>query len=63
MKTVKINDKEYEVDALTDYQRVVVNHIMDIQRKIEKNRFMMDQMMVGHDSFIQMFEKSFESQD
>ena len=63
MKTVKINNNEYDVELLNDYQKIVVNHIMDIERKLEKNRFMMDQMMVGRDSFVQMFEQSLDSQD
>ena len=39
---------------MTDRQRVVVNHITDLERKIRSAQFNLDQLSVGKDAFIQM---------
>jgi len=33
-QTVSIDDKEYTEDQLTDQQKVMINHIGDLDRKI-----------------------------
>jgi len=33
-QTIVINDKEYTEDQLTDQQKVMINHINDLDRKI-----------------------------
>ena len=34
---VKIDDKEYDVESLTDEQKAMVNHILDLDRKLQKS--------------------------
>ena len=51
---ITINDKEYILEDMTDRQRVVVNHITDLERKIRSAQFNLDQLSVGKDAFIQM---------
>lgn len=51
---ITINDKEYILEDMTDQQRVVVNHITDLERKIRSAQFNLDQLSVGKDAFIQM---------
>ena len=45
-------DKEYSMDELTDEQKVMVNHIADLENKMGSMAFNMDQLTVGKEAFI-----------
>lgn len=53
-KVITINDKEYTEDQLTDQQKVIINHIGDLDRKIRSAQFNLDQLQVGRDAFMKM---------
>ena len=53
-QTITINDKEYTADQLTDKQKVLVNHVADLDRKIGSAQFNLDQLQVGRDAFMKM---------
>ena len=55
---LKLDDKEYEIGKMTDKQQVMVAHIRDIQNKQATNRFVADQLQVGHDGFVDMLRSS-----
>mgnify|MGYP003114848003 FL=1 len=59
-KTITINDKDYTEDELTDQQKVMVNHIGDLDRKIGSTQFNLDQLQVGKQAFVDMLIKSTE---
>ena len=59
--TITINDVEYTEDQLTDQQKVMVNHIGDLDRKIRSAQFNMDQLNVGKQAFMQMLTASLEA--
>ncbi len=59
-KTIVINDKEYTEDQLTNEQKMMVNHIADLDRKIGSTKFNLDQLNVGRTAFLQMLEGSLE---
>ena len=59
-KTIVINDKEYTEDQLTDQQKMMVNHIADLDRKIGTTQFNLDQLSVGKQAFVDMLTKSIE---
>ena len=59
-QTITINDKEYTEDQLTDEQKMLVNHVADLDRKINSARFNLDQLSVGRDSFMKMLNESLE---
>ena len=61
--TITINDKSYTEDQLTDQQKVMVNHIGDLDRKIRSAQFNMDQLNVGKQAFMQMLTASLEASD
>ena len=44
---ITINDKEYTEEQLTDDQKVLINHITDLDRKIGSTQFNLDQLQVG----------------
>ena len=51
-------DKEYLLDDLTDEQKVMVNHIADLENKINGTAFNLDQLNVGKEAFIKRLEES-----
>ena len=55
-KTITINGTEYTEDQLTDQQKVMINHIADLDRKIGTTQFNLDQLQVGRQAFMDMLE-------
>lgn len=60
-KTVSINGTEYTEDQLTDQQKVMINHVADLDRKIGSTQFNLDQLQVGKQAFMDMLTKSLEA--
>ena len=56
-------DKEYSMDELTDAQKVMVNHIADLENKMGSMAFNIDQLTVGKEAFIKRLQESLESED
>ena len=59
-KTVSINGTEYTEDQLTDTQKVMINHVADLDRKIGSTQFNLDQLQVGKQAFMDMLTASLE---
>lgn len=55
---IVINGIEYKYEDLTVEQQVLVNHCIDLDRKISSAKFNLDQLTVGKDAFIKMLEQS-----
>jgi hypothetical protein len=60
---IEINGTEYTEDQLTDQQKVIINHIGDLDRKIRSTQFNLDQLTVGRDAFVNMLTQSLEQTD
>jgi hypothetical protein len=60
-KTITINGTEYTEDQLTDQQKVFVNHVADLDRKIGSTQFNLDQLQVGKQAFMQLLTTSLET--
>ena len=60
---INLDGIEYIIEDLTDEQKMMVNHINDIQNKQASNRFIADQLQVGHDAFVKMLKESLESEE
>jgi hypothetical protein len=58
--TITINDVEYTEDQLTEQQKVMINHISDLDRKISSTQFNLDQLQVGKKAFVDMLTTSLE---
>ena len=58
--TIIIDDKEYTEDQLTDQQKIIINHLNDLDRKMNSVRFNLDQMAVGRDAFVEMLKQSLQ---
>ena len=59
-KTVTINGTDYTEDQLTDQQKVMINHVSDLDRKMGSAQFNLDQLAVGKQAFMDMLTKSLE---
>ena len=49
---LNLDGKEYEIDAMSDDQKLMVSHIADLNRKIESTSFNLQQLQFGRQSFI-----------
>jgi len=59
--TISINDVEYTEDQLTDQQKVMINHVTDLDRKIKSAQFNLDQLTVGRSAFMNLVTASLEA--
>jgi len=57
-QTIAIDGKDYTEDQLTDQQKVMINHIGDLDRKIGSAQFSLDQLQVGRNAFMNMLKQS-----
>ena len=50
--TITINGTDYTEDQLNDTQKVMVNHVADLDRKIGSANFNIDQLKMGRMAFM-----------
>jgi hypothetical protein len=62
-QTITINDKEYTEDQFNDEQKLLINHVADLDRKIRSAQFNIDQLQVGREAFIKMLTESLETSE
>jgi len=60
---ITINDVDYTEDQLSDQQKVIINHVADLDRKIRSAQFNLDQLTVGRDAFVNMLTASLQDQE
>jgi len=60
--TISINSVDYTEDQLTDQQKVMVNHVADLDRKIGSANFNIDQLKMGRLAFINTLTASLASE-
>jgi hypothetical protein len=53
-----IDDVEYDVKKLTDQQKMLLDHVVDLERKTASAKFNLDQLQVGRDTFFNMLKQS-----
>ena len=58
---ITVNDVEYNFDDFTDEQKVLLNHVQDLDRKLANAQFNLDQLMVGREAFIVRLANSLEA--
>jgi hypothetical protein len=62
-QTIVIDDVEHNLDDMTDEQKMLVNHCVDLERKIASTAFNLDQLRVGKDAFVSMLKQSLEKKE
>lgn len=60
---VTIDGIEYKFEDMTQEQQTLVNHVADLDRKLNSARFSIDQLQVGRDAFFSMLKSKLEVTD
>ena len=60
---ITINDIEYNIDDFTNEQKVMLNHINDLVRKLDNATFNLDQLNVGREAFVNRLIASLETEE
>jgi hypothetical protein len=60
---LNLDDKDYIIEDMTDEQKMMFNHISDIQKKQNSNKFIADQLSVGKEAFVNMLRESLNSEE
>lgn len=55
---VTIDDVEYAFEDMSPEQQQMVNHLIDLDRKIGSSQFNLDQLSVGKQAFLTMLRES-----
>ena len=58
---ITVNDTEYNIEDFTDEQKIMLNHINDLGRKLDNARFNLDQLSIGREAFIKHLSVSLEA--
>ena len=58
--TITLDGVEYNVDDLSENAKLMVDHILDLDRKLKSMQFNVDQIQVGREAFISMLKKTVE---
>ncbi len=53
---VTIDGVEHNVDNFTEQQVLLLNHTVDLDRKIGSTQFQLQQLQVGKDAFLKMLK-------
>lgn len=59
-QTIVIDNVEHNFDEMTQEQQLLVNHCLDLDRKISNTSFQLDQLKVGKEAFLKMLKESLE---
>ena len=60
---ITIDDVEYHYEDMTQEQQTIINHIADLDKKINGTKFNLDQLSVGKDAFVNMLKTSLEKKE
>ena len=55
---LNLDGKEYVIEDMTDEEKQMINHINDMQNKINTNVFIHEQLEVGKEAFIVRLRES-----
>ena len=58
---ITIDNVEHDMDAMTEQQKLLVQHCLDLDRKIASTQFNLDQLNVGKQAFVKMLKDSLET--
>jgi hypothetical protein len=55
---VNIDGVEYDTKDFNEQQAILLNHVVDLERKLGSTRFQLDQLQVGRDAFFNMLKEA-----
>ena len=51
---LNLDGKEHVIEDMTDEEKQMINHINDMQNKINTNQFIHEQLEIGKEAFVSM---------
>jgi hypothetical protein len=57
---ITIDGKDFFIEDMTDEERLLTNHCLDLDRKIGSTQFQLQQLQVGKDSFVKLLKESLD---
>lgn len=60
---ITIDNVEHDMDAMTEQQKLLVQHCLDLDRKIASTQFNLDQLNVGKQAFVKMLKEALETKE
>jgi hypothetical protein len=60
---LSLDGKEYVIEDMTDEEKQMINHINDMQNKINTNVFIHEQLEVGKEAFIVRLRESLVAEE
>ena len=58
---ISIDGIDYSFEDMTQQQQMLLNHVADLERKLDSARFSVDQLQVGRDAFFTMLKAALEA--
>jgi cell division septum initiation protein DivIVA len=59
-QSIFIDNVEHDLEAMTDEQRALVQHCLDLDRKLASTQFQAQQLQVGKEAFLKMLKESLD---
>ena len=60
---ITLFDKDYKESELSDEQKVMINHVADLERKIQSSEFNLQQLRFGKQAFVDALQASVENEE
>ncbi len=60
---ITLFDKEYKESELSDEQKVMINHVADLDRKMQSSEFNLQQLRFGKQAFVDALQASVDKED
>jgi hypothetical protein len=60
---LKIDDKEYDIESMNNEQKAMINHIADLDKKLQSSEFNLVQLRFGRQAFIDALKASIDESD
>jgi hypothetical protein len=60
---LKIDDKEYDIESMNNEQKAMINHIADLDKKLQSSEFNLVQLRFGRQAFIDALKASVDEGD
>ena len=60
---LKIDEKEYDIESMNDEQKSMINHIADLDRKLQSSEFNLVQLRFGRQAFVDALKASIDKSE
>ena len=60
---ITVNNEEFFIEDMTDEQKAMINHIQDLNRKIQTSQFNLEQLNFGKNAFVNALSNSLNTQE